>query len=46
MSVKFKNRAANIAKTLGYRAAAGYLRNREVPFEQAYEALFGRQPRV
>lgn len=40
------NRARVLSRSLGYRCAAGYLRNREVPFETAYQVIFGREPRV
>lgn len=39
-------KARNLAKQLGFRCAAGFLRNREVPFEQAYQILFNRAPRM
>lgn len=38
-------RAISIARSLGYRCAAGYLRNRGFGFVDAYFALFGRFPR-
>lgn len=37
-------KARQLTNTLGYRAAAGYLRNREVPFEVAYQVIFNRMP--
>lgn len=42
---KFTLRAVSIRDTLGMRPAAGYLRNRGVPFEQAHLILLGRKPR-
>lgn len=38
-------RALSIQKSLGTRRAAGYLRNRDVPLEEALIAL-GFEPRV
>jgi hypothetical protein len=38
-------RARAIQRSLGNRVAAGYLRNQEVPFADAYELLIGRAPR-
>lgn len=38
-------RAESIRKSLGYRAAAGYLRNRQVGFAEAHRMLLGTQPR-
>ena len=38
-------RAHHIRKTLGLRSAAGFLRNREVTFAEAYFVLLGRVPR-
>jgi hypothetical protein len=37
-------KARELTRSLGYRCAAGYLRNRNVSFEVAYEALFNRAP--
>lgn len=39
-------RARDLTKNLGYRTAAGFLRNKDIPFEQAYQILFNRQPRL
>jgi hypothetical protein len=39
-------RAKQIQRTLGVRYAAGFLRNRQVPFEEAHLLLLGRFPRV
>jgi hypothetical protein len=39
-------KARSLTRSLGFRCAAGYLRNRDVPFETAYEAIFGRPPRL
>lgn len=41
----FAARATFLARTLGFRCAAGFLRNREVAFEDAYLILFGKKPR-
>lgn len=38
-------KARNIARTLGVRRGAGYLRNREVSFAVAHTVLLGRAPR-
>lgn len=38
------SRARFIAGTIGYRSAAGFLRNRDVDFDSAYRMLFNRQP--
>jgi hypothetical protein len=38
-------RAQSIAQTIGVRAAAGYLRNRDVSFEAALWLLAGAAPR-
>jgi hypothetical protein len=38
-------RARCLTKNLGMRVAAGFLRNREVSFEDAHLALLGRAPR-
>jgi hypothetical protein len=43
---RLRIRAIAITKTLGYRVAAGYLRNQGVKFELAYELLFNRAPRM
>jgi len=43
---KIVRRAKQLQRTLGIRCAAGFLRNREVPFEQAYLVIFGRLPRL
>jgi len=37
-------KARDLTRNLGYRSAAGYLRNRDVPFETAYLAIFNRLP--
>ncbi len=37
-----KQRAKNIQGTLGTRTAAGYLRNRELPFDVAVRILLGK----
>jgi len=42
---KLTNRARSIARTLGFRRAAGYLRNRDVAFADAHWVLFGCAPR-
>lgn len=39
-------RARNLTRTLGARCAAGYLRNKGLPFEVTYIALFNREPRI
>lgn len=39
-------RAKALRWTLGYRCAAGYLRNQGFEFEEAYRTLFGRSPRA
>lgn len=41
-----KKRARFMSRTLGMRCAAGFLRNRDIPFEDAYEILLGRKPRL
>lgn len=38
-------RAYKIQHNLGTRAAAGFLRNRDVPFEDALYILLGTRPR-
>lgn len=38
-------KAKQMQRTLGVRSAAGYLRNREVSFDQAHLVLLGRLPR-
>ena len=38
-------KARNLVNSLGYRVAAGYLRNREIPFEEAYMIIFNKEPR-
>lgn len=43
---KLANRARAIARTLGFRSAAGFLRNREIKFEDAHWLLFGYAPRA
>jgi hypothetical protein len=43
--IQLLKRAINLKKSLGVRCAAGYLRNREVQFDVAYFAMFGRLPR-
>lgn len=43
---KIVRKAKQLQRTLGVRSAAGYLRNREVSFDEAYLVLFGRMPRV
>jgi hypothetical protein len=40
------HRARCLTRNLGFRVAAGYLRNRDVPFHTAYLALFNRLPPV
>lgn len=35
------NKAQSLKKSLGYRVAAGYLRNRNYTLEQALNILFG-----
>lgn len=42
---RLQKRAVNISKTLGYRAAAGFLRRREVEFADAIVMLTGRSER-
>lgn len=42
---RLQKRAVNIARTLGYRAAAGYLRHREVEFKDALLMLTGKTER-
>lgn len=42
---KFITRARSIAKSLGMRSAAGYLRNQKVDFAEAHFILLGRAPR-
>lgn len=39
---KHANRALILKRTLGTRCAAGFLRNREVPLEEALFLLVGR----
>lgn len=39
------HRARCLTRNLGMRAAAGFLRNRDVSFEDAHLALLGRRPR-
>lgn len=39
-------KARTLTTQLGHRCAAGFLRNRGVSFEQAYEILFNRKPTV
>lgn len=39
-------RARDLTRSLGWRRAAGYLRNRDIPFEQAYMILFNRKPKL
>jgi len=43
---KIVRKAKQMQRTLGIRYAAGYLRNREVSFEQAHLVLLGTMPRV
>lgn len=43
--VKLEMKAGEIAKSLGYRRAAGYLRNRGISLGVAHVMLFGRSPR-
>ena len=40
-----KARARFLMSTLGVRCAAGFLRNRQIPFEDAHEILLGTKPR-
>jgi hypothetical protein len=42
---KISRRAYQIHRSLGMRCAAGFMRNRGVPFEEAHIALLGRTPR-
>lgn len=39
-------KARQLTTQLGFRVAAGYLRNRGVHFDAAYRILFGRAPRI
>lgn len=39
-------KARDLVRSLGYKSAAGYLRNRDVDFATAYQVIFGRAPRV
>lgn len=39
-------KARALTRQLGYRCAAGFLRNRGVSFDEAYLILFNRAPRV
>lgn len=39
------HRARCLTRNLGMRVAAGFLRNREVTFEDAHMILLGRAPR-
>lgn len=43
---RITSRAKYIARTLGVRAAAGYLRNRRVDFAEAHFILLGTKPRI
>jgi hypothetical protein len=38
---RYASRAKNISLTLGFRAAAGYLRNRNISLEEALRILVG-----
>ena len=45
MFFKIVKRADSIARSLGIRCAAGYLRNQQVSFEEAHYLLLGIAPR-
>lgn len=43
---KIGEQARKLTRNLGWRVAAGYLRNRGVPFDVACWVLFGQAPRM
>jgi len=43
--VRFLKKSVVLKRQLGVRCAAGYLRNRDVPFEIAHQVLLGYPPR-
>lgn len=45
MSAKQREYFAKTVKQVGIWAGSRHLRNRGVPFEQAYEIIFNRKPR-
>ena len=46
MSTKDVSSYRKIVKMIGVWTGARFLRNKGVPFEEAYEIIFGRKPRV